>query len=84
MKFHDAVINVLLYEEAENGKGAGLTFRELERLGTSFHIPRKIARGIIDTLAKNNVIKSDKKKIIDGKREKIWTANKQKLTPVGQ
>lgn len=82
MKFSDAVINVLLHEEAAYGPGRGMTCRELERLGTSFHIPRREARGIINALAENRVIISTKK-LIDGKREKIWTVNRNKLNPVG-
>ena len=82
MNFSNAVINVLLYEEAQNGPGAGMTFRELERLGTSLPVPRSLAKSVLNSMAEDGVILS-KKKTINGKSEKIWTVNRKKISPVG-
>lgn len=80
MTFSDAIMNVLLNEEAQYGEGHGLTCRELERLGTSFHIPRREARGIIEAMIEQRLI------IVASKNDcgkKLWKANRKKLTPVG-
>ena len=82
MNFSDAVINVLLQEEHEHGPGAGMTRRELERLGVSFRLTRNEARMVLNRLEAARVIVSQKK-IIDGEKQRIWTANRRKLIPVG-
>lgn len=83
MNFTEIIINALVIEEANYGKGAGLTRREIERLGTAFKITRHEARDTFSNLQKNGFIRAAKK-TIGGKREKVWTLNKKKLDRVGQ